>query len=77
MDCVSESPIGRRSLCYDQEALDGRKENKPKDSVIDMATSMGVTLLSEDEYRYLQSLEKIDQKTSSWIQTPEHIRKLG
>ncbi len=77
MDCSSESPIGRRSLCYDQQALDSRKENKPRDSVINMAISMWVSLLTEDEYKYLQSLEAIDQKTSSWIITPENIRKLG
>ncbi len=77
MDCSRESPIGRRSLCYDQVALDARKENKPRDSVISMATSMGVSLLTEEEYRYLQSLEAVDLKTSSWIVTPESIRKLG
>jgi len=77
MDCSRESPIGRRSLCYDQVALDARKENKPRDSVISMATSMGVSLLTEEEYRYLQSLEAVDLKTSSWIVTPESIRQLG
>jgi hypothetical protein len=77
MDCSAESPIGRRSLCYDRSALESRKEHTPSDSVIDMAKNMGITLLSEDEYRYLQSIESIDQKTSSWILTPVDIRKLG
>jgi hypothetical protein len=77
MDCSRESPAGRRSLCYDRVALDARKENKPKDSVIDMATSMWVSLLTEDEYRQLQSLESFDLKTSSWIVTPANVRKLG
>lgn len=77
MDCSRESPAGRRSLCYDRVALDGRKENKPKNSVEDMVREMGVELLDEADYRYLQSLEKLDLKTSNWIMTPEHIRKLG
>ncbi len=77
VDCSPESPAGRRSLCYDQVALDGRKENKPKGNVKDMARSIGAELLTEDEYRYLQSLEAVDLKTSSWITTPESIRKLG
>lgn len=77
VDCSTESPVWRRSLCYDQVALDGRKENKPKDSAMGMANSMGATLLTEDEYRTLQSLGKFDMKTSSWIATPENIRKLG
>lgn len=77
MDCSRESPAGRRSLCYDQVALDGRKENKPKGNVKDMARSIGAELLTEDDYRYLQSLEAVDLKTSSWITTPESIRKLG
>lgn len=77
MDCSTESPTGRRSLCYDRRALDARKENKPKNSVDDMARGMNIELIDESEYRYLQSLEKVDLKTSSWIMTPEHIRKLG
>ncbi len=77
MDCSQESPGGRRSLCYDQVALDTRKENKPSWSAHEMAKTMGISLLTEDEYRYLQSLEAVDLKTSSWINTPEDIRKLG
>jgi hypothetical protein len=76
-DCSSESPKGRRSLCYDREALDARKEFKPANSAIDMAAEMGISILSETEYRALQSLGHFDAKTSSWIQTPEAIRKLG
>jgi hypothetical protein len=76
-DCATETPKGRRSLCYDKEALDARKEFKPENNVIDMATSMGIELLSEAEYRYLQQLGKFDLKTSSWIKTPSEIRKLG
>jgi hypothetical protein len=76
-DCSAESPAGRRSLCFDREALDSRKEHKPKDSAMDMAAAMGITILSEDEYRSLQELGKFDTKTSSWIQTPAAIRKLG
>lgn len=76
-DCVTETPKGRRSLCYDKEALEARKEFKPENNVIDMATSMGIELLSEDEYRFLQTLGKFDLKTSSWIKTPLEIRKLG
>lgn len=76
-DCSSESPSGRRSLCYDRVALDSRKENKPKYNVIDMARDMGIELLTEEEYRYLQELGNFDAKTSSWIQTPTEIRKLG
>jgi Protein of unknown function (DUF4256) len=76
MDCAKESPTGRRSLCYDRKALDERKENKPKDSVLDMAETMGVSLLTEGEYRGLQSFEAFDLKTSSWILTPENIRSL-
>lgn len=77
MDCSPESPAGRRSLCYDRRALDARKENKPKNSVEDMAREIGVELIDESEYQYLQSLEKVDLKTSSWIVTPDNIRKLG
>lgn len=76
-DCVAESPKGRRSVCYDQQALDARKEHKPKDSALHMATVMGVEMLTEDEYRHLQKLGKFDTKSSSWIKTPESIRKLG
>jgi hypothetical protein len=76
-DCAPESPKGRRSLCYDREALDGRKENKPKDNAIDVATAMGVELLTEEQYRELQQLGNFDTKTSSWIKTPSNIRKLG
>ncbi len=77
MDCSTESPSGRRSLCYDREALDSRKEFKPVDTAIDMATTMGVELLTEEEYRYLQTLGSFDAKTSSWLKTPEAIRKHG
>jgi hypothetical protein len=76
-DCAAESPKGRRSICYDRAALDARKENKPANSAIDMATDMGIELLTEDQYRELQKLGEFDLKTSSWIQTPTDIRKLG
>lgn len=76
-DCSAESPKDRRSICYDRAALDARKEHKPKDSAMDMATAMGVEILTEDEYRELQKLGKFDTKTSSWIKTPPEIRKLG
>lgn len=76
-DCSSESPNGRRSLCYDQEALESRKENKPKDSAVNMAADMGIALLSEEQYRELQQYEAFDLKTSSWVRTPENVRKLG
>jgi hypothetical protein len=76
-DCSTESPKGRRSLCYDREALDGRKEYKPENSAIDMATTVGIELLTEEEYRKLQRLGKFDTKTSSWVKTPDFIRKLG
>lgn len=76
-DCSEESPKGRRNLCYDGEALQSRKENKPENSVIDMAKAMGIKLLSEDEYRHLQKFGKYDGKTSSWIETPSSIRELG
>jgi len=75
-DCAAESPKGRRSLCYDREALDSRKEFKPENSAVDMAAAMGITLLSEEQYRNLQQHGKFDTKTSSWIQTPAPIRKL-
>jgi hypothetical protein len=76
-DCSAESPKGRRSFCYDREALDSRKENKPADSAIDMAAAMGVELLTEEQYRELQKLGPFDMKTSSWVKTPSPIRKLG
>jgi len=76
-DCSAESPSGRRSVCYDREALVSRKEHKPADNAIDMAASMGVELLSDEEYRELQQLGEFDTKTSSWVQTPPNIRKLG
>jgi hypothetical protein len=76
-DCSPESPTGRRSLCYDREALDLRKEHKPQSSALDMAASMGVELLTEEEYRELQRLGEFDTKTSSWIRTPPDVRSLG
>ncbi|WP_207513869.1 DUF4256 domain-containing protein [Longitalea luteola] len=76
-DCSAESPKGRRSLCYDGEALASRKEHKPADSAINMAADMGIELLTEEEYRTLQTLGKFDLKTSSWVLTPPAIRKLG
>ena len=76
-DCAAESPKGRRSVCYDREALEARKEHKPKDSAVDMATAMGIELLTEEQYRELQKLGSFDSKTSSWVKTPAAIRKLG
>jgi len=76
-DCSAESPKERRSLCYDRKALDGRKEHKPADSAMDMAEAMGIDLLTEEQYRALQQLGAFDLKTSSWINTPAGIRKLG
>ncbi len=76
-DCVAESPKGRRSICFDAAALEARKENKPKDSAEAMAAEMGIEILTEEQYRALQLLGEFDLKTSSWIQTPEAIRKLG
>jgi hypothetical protein len=76
-DCSAESPKGRTSFCYDREALDSRKEHKPKSSVMDMATAMGIELLTEEQYFELQKLGEFDTKTSSWIATPADIRKLG
>ena len=76
-DCAAESPKERRSLCYDREALDSRKEHKPKDSAMDMAAAMGIELLTEEQYRALQQLGNYDIKTSSWVKTPAAIRKLG
>ena len=76
-DCSAESPKGRRSVCYDREALDSRKEHKPADSAVDMAEAMGIELLTEEQYRQLQELGNFDTKTSSWVKTPADIRKLG
>jgi len=76
-DCSAESPKGRRSICYDREALESRKEHKPEDSAMDMAAAMGIELLTEDQYRALQKPGNFDTKTSSWVKTPSHIRKLG
>ena len=76
-DCSAESPKGRRSVCYDHEALESRKEHKPEDSAIEMATAMGIELLTEEQYRELQKLGNFDTKTSSWVKTPSDIRKLG
>src|SRR5258706_9670906 len=76
-DCSAESPKGRRSLCYDGEALESRKEHKPKNNAIDMASAMGIELLTEEQYRELQKLGHFDTKTSSWVKTPSEIRKLG
>jgi len=76
-DCAEESPKGRRSLCYDGEALDSRKENKPKGSAMDMAAAMNVELLTEEQYRELQKLGNFDTKTSSWVKTPSDVRRLG
>ncbi|NND33360.1 MAG: DUF4256 domain-containing protein [Saprospiraceae bacterium] len=76
-DCSAESPKGRRSICYDREALESRKKYKPENSAMDMASAMGIELLTEEEYRVLQQLGNFDMKTSSWIVTPPEIRKLG
>lgn len=77
VDCSAESPKDRRSLCYDRKALDSRKEHKPKNNAVDMAAAIGIELLTEEQYRELQTLGAFDLKTSSWIQTPPAIRKLG
>lgn len=77
MDCSVESPKGRRSICYDREALESRKEHKPADNALDMAAAMGIELLTEGQYRELQKLGAFDTKTSSWVSTPADIRKLG
>ena len=77
MDCSAETPKGRVSVCYDREGLESRKEHKPKNNAIDMAAEMGIELLTEEEYRSLQELGDFDQKTSSWVKTPERIRELG
>ena len=76
-DCSAESPKGRRSVCYDREALESRKEHKPKDNAIDVAAAMGIELLTKEEYRELQRLGEFDTKTSSWVKTPSNVRKLG
>ena len=76
-DCSPESPKGRRSVCYDRQGLDSRKEHKPENTALDMAASMGIKLLSEEQYRNLQQLGNFDTKTSSWVKTPAEIRKLG
>jgi len=76
-DCSAESPKGRRSVCYDREGLESRKEHKPENNAIDMASAMGIELLTEEQYRELQKLGNFDTKTSSWVKTPAEIRKLG
>jgi hypothetical protein len=76
-DCSAESPAGRRSVCYDREGLESRKEHRPENNAADMTTDMGAELLSEEQYRYLQQFGKFDTKTSSWIKAPADIRKLG
>lgn len=76
-DCSAESPKGRRNVCYDREALEARKSNKPENNAIDMAASMGIELLTEEQYRELQKLGNFDTKTSSWVKTPSDVRKLG
>jgi hypothetical protein len=76
-DCSAESPAGRRSICYDREGFDSRKEHKPKNNAVDMAETMGIEILSEEQYRELQKLGNFDTKTSSWLKTPADIRKLG
>lgn len=76
-DCSSESPKGRRSVCYDRAALEARKEHKPKNSALDVAAAIGIEILSEEEYRELQALGEFDTKTSSWVKTPPEVRKLG
>jgi hypothetical protein len=77
VDCSAESPSGRRSLCYDRAGLESRKEHRPESTAVDKAEAMGIEILSEDEYRHLQTLGKFDAKTSSWLKTPPEIRKLG
>jgi hypothetical protein len=76
-DCAAESPKGRRSVCYDREGLESRKEHKPKNNAVDMAANMGIELLTEEQYRELQQLDELDTKTSSWVKTPAAIRELG
>jgi hypothetical protein len=77
VDCSAESPAGRTGFCYDREALDSRKEHKPRNTIIDMAAAMGIELLTEEQYRELQKLGEFDSKSSSWVKTPADIRKLG
>lgn len=77
MDCAPESPAGRRSTCYDREGWESRKEHRPENNAVDMATEMGAEILSEEDYRFLQTLEKFDGKTSSWVHTPSELRALG
>ena len=77
VDCSAESPTGRRSICYDRKALDSRKENKPGGNAIELAATIGIELLTEQEYRELQELGEFDKKTSSWIKTPDNVRELG
>jgi hypothetical protein len=77
MDCSAETPVGRRNVCYDREAWEARKLNKPRSNAVGMATEMGIEILTEEQYRELQTLGNFDTKTSSWIQTPADIRKLG
>lgn len=77
VDCSAESPAGRRSLCFDRAALDARKKHKPEGNVMEMATEMGIEILNEEQYRHLQTVGKFDMRTSSWVQTPADIRKLG
>ncbi len=76
-DCSAESPKGRRSVCYDREALESRREHKPQDNAVDMAAAMGIELLTEEQYRELQKLGNFDSKTSNWVKTPSDIKKLG
>ena len=76
-DCAAESPVGRRSVCYDREGLESRKEHRPENSAVDMAAAMGIVMLTEEQYRDLQKLGEFDTKTSSWVQTPSDIRALG
>jgi len=76
-DCSAESPVGRRSVCYDREALESRKEHKPKGSAVEIAAAMGIDLLTEEQYRELQKLGEFDTKTSSWVRTPPDVRALG
>ncbi len=76
-DCSAESPIGRRSICYDREALESRKEHKPQNNALDMAADMGIEILTEEQYRQMQKLGEFDTKTSSWVKTPPNVRKLG
>ncbi|HVV02023.1 MAG TPA: DUF4256 domain-containing protein, partial [Verrucomicrobiae bacterium] len=76
-DCAEQSPEGRRSVCYDREGLDSRKEHKPKNNALDMAAAMGIVILNEDQYRDLQKLGEFDTKTSSWLEAPAEMRKLG